>query len=382
MALGERSASAIGPRTLPGVFGIHRGARVGSDGHRDNLRDPSLDRAACLGGLLRGRSIAVSIARKSILVQLSSLPYFRAGRGQCDERPELLSGFRYSPTSGRVVHHHTRRALVIPEANLVSSARHVPGVQSGHPIRVLYVEANEDGTVGGSYQALYDLVRTVPRHRVEPVVLFYQDNGFADRLRAKGITVLSYESVRASERGINKTAGVMRRRLAQVGAIIRRFRLLQRERVDLLHLNNGPTIGVDDWLPAAKLARIPCVVNAMGLPVKERRALSRLLSWRFDRIIAISNYMQNRLREDGFPVHRVATIPLSVDIGEFRSRVGRSRNAVRATLVIPPDAFVVTMVGNIPPVEGAACARGSGQGSPGRRAQEARGAIRRRGVLG
>ncbi len=133
--------------------------------------------------------------------------------------PELLGGLRYTPTSGHVAHDR-RRALVIHEANLVSSARHVPGVPSGPPIRVLYVEANEDGTVGGSYQALYDLVRTVPRHRVEPTVLFYQHNAFADRLREKGIAVLSYDQVRASERATNTTAGVVRRRLAQVGAII------------------------------------------------------------------------------------------------------------------------------------------------------------------
>ncbi len=95
------------------------------------------------------------------------------------------------------------------------------------------------------------------------------------------------------------------------------------------------------------LARIPCVVNAMGLPVKDRRTLTRLLSRRFDRIIAISQYMQGTLRDDGFPVHRIATIHLSVDIDELRARVRRSRDEVRAALAIPADAFVVTMVGNI-----------------------------------
>jgi glycosyltransferase involved in cell wall biosynthesis len=179
------------------------------------------------------------------------------------------------------------------------------------------------------------------------MVLFYQHNAFADRLREKGVTVLSYDRVRASERATNTTAGVVHRRLAQVGAVVRRFRLLRRERIDLLHLNNGPTIGVDDWLPAAMLARIPCVVNAMGLPVKDRRTLRRLLSRRFDRIIAISQYMQSTLRDDGFPVQSIATIPLSVDIEELRARVRASRDAVRATLAIPADAFVVTMVGNI-----------------------------------
>lgn len=30
--------------------------------------------------------------------------------------------------------------------------------RAGRPTRVLYVEVNEDGTVGGSHQALYDLL--------------------------------------------------------------------------------------------------------------------------------------------------------------------------------------------------------------------------------
>ena len=54
--------------------------------------------------------------------------------------------------------------------------------------RILYVELNEDGTVGGSHGILYDLVTRLPGD-FEPVVLFYEDNPWVARLRAEGIEV-------------------------------------------------------------------------------------------------------------------------------------------------------------------------------------------------
>src|SRR5712664_876406 len=70
----------------------------------------------------------------------------------------------------------------------------MPGVgRLGKPIRILYVEANEDDTVGGSHQAMFDLARKLDRNDFEPHVLFYQNNVFADRLRRLGISVHSYE---------------------------------------------------------------------------------------------------------------------------------------------------------------------------------------------
>lgn len=215
------------------------------------------------------------------------------------------------------------------------------------PLRVLYVEANEDGTVGGSHQALFDLVRSVPGDRVDPIVLFYQDNPFVGRLRDAGISVSVYDRVRTRERAINATRGVVRRRLEQVSAIGRRFRLLRQERVDLVHLNNGPTVGADDWLPAALLGSIPCVVNAMGLPFEEKDPVRRALSRRFARVIAISDYMAATLREQGFPLSQIAQVDLSVDLDRVRASVSQSRAEVRAALAIPEAAIVVTMVGNI-----------------------------------
>ena len=56
------------------------------------------------------------------------------------------------------------------------------------PLRILYVEACEDGTVGGSHQALFDLVRQLDRCRYEPVVLFYEKNRWVAQSLFKAFT--------------------------------------------------------------------------------------------------------------------------------------------------------------------------------------------------
>ena len=80
------------------------------------------------------------------------------------------------------------------------------------PKRVLLIECNEDGTIGGSHQALFDLVRSLDKARYEPVVLFYQSNIYEEKLRALGIEVHSFEEVRKRELRIRNLGHPIRKR--------------------------------------------------------------------------------------------------------------------------------------------------------------------------
>jgi glycosyltransferase involved in cell wall biosynthesis len=225
-----------------------------------------------------------------------------------------------------------------------------PAIQPPHrpvAVRVLYVEANEDGTVGGSYQILYDLVRSVDRSRYDPLVLFYQDNPFADRLRALGIAVIIYDRARARERTANTTRGVAGRRAEQLVAIWRRYRLLRRERIGLVHLNNSPAVGSDDWLPAAMLAGVPCIVSAMGLVSAERSRLRRALGRRFAHVIALSDSVSASLQQFGMPATQITRVYPGIDIPTLRSAAARPRAEVRRELGIDQASVLVAMVGNI-----------------------------------
>jgi glycosyltransferase involved in cell wall biosynthesis len=215
------------------------------------------------------------------------------------------------------------------------------------PARVLIVESNEDGTVGGSYQALFDLAVRVDPARFEPIVLFYQDNVFATRLRARGIQVVLFDDVAREEHEIRKSGRRIMKLMGLGKAVLRRRRELRRLRIDLLHMNNSPGVGSDDWLPASRLVGIPCVVTAMGECARPRRMVHRWLYRRFDLYLAISRHMAGVLRKNGVNPNRIELVYLGVDFETLRGRMVRSREAVRAELGVSPDQLLVLMVGNI-----------------------------------
>lgn len=211
--------------------------------------------------------------------------------------------------------------------------------------RILHVEANEDGTVGGSHRGLVDLVRGVDRSRFEPVVLFFQTNRHVAPLREAGIEVHCWEETRDLERRVREQGGV-RKYVDFFGSIWRRAELIKRLRIDLVHLNNSLLIGYDDWLPAAKISRVPCVTFAMGDAVINSR-LARLAARRFDHVIAISAFMQDAVRATGVREDRITLAHLGVDAPSLRRAVRTARGAKRADLGIAEGEVAVVMVGNV-----------------------------------
>ena len=216
------------------------------------------------------------------------------------------------------------------------------------PARILYVEINEDGTVGGSYQCLYDLVRHLDRSCYEPVVVFYEQNPWVERLRALGVEVHAWDAIRRHERGAG--AGPLRPlRLASrlLGGVWRRWRFLRRERIALLHLNNSPSVTFQDWLPAARLAGIPCITHARGNVFVPRRRWQRLLITRYDRVLPISRAIAADVRATGIAESRITLVHDGVDLEAFRARLSRPPEAVRAELGVAPGTLLVAMVGHL-----------------------------------
>ena len=60
---------------------------------------------------------------------------------------------------------------------------------SGFCPRVLLVESNEDGTVGGSHRVLWDTVSRWNHRRVVPIVAFYQGDQYSSRFSEIGVEV-------------------------------------------------------------------------------------------------------------------------------------------------------------------------------------------------
>src|SRR5215218_1924640 len=107
-----------------------------------------------------------------------------------------------------------------PRARVTEPRCMTPSAVTAPRPRIMYLEANDDGTVGGSHQALFDLVRNLDRARYEPVVVFYQDNVFVERMRAAGIEVHLLEKQARKEKHTRLQGGA----LAKLGVLVNAIR--------------------------------------------------------------------------------------------------------------------------------------------------------------
>lgn len=218
----------------------------------------------------------------------------------------------------------------------------VPG-----PPRIACIEVNEDGTTGGSHRALELLAGGLAGMGFEMVPVFYQHNRVAERLAAAGFDVKILDALRAQERHVNATGSLPERLGKAYRAVRARADFLRRERIALVHLNNSPFVGYDDWLPASRVLGLPCVATAMTRVAPGGRWPLRLLARRFDAFLPCSEYMASSLREAGVPPGRMEVVHLGIDLEGFTHSTSSTRSSMRATLEVAADEFVVLMVGNL-----------------------------------
>ena len=239
----------------------------------------------------------------------------------------LLLHRRQRRHAGRLAQVRRRR----PPGNLdpvaaLSAATPSDARSMSQPQRIVYVEGNTDGTIGGSYFSLLFLVQGLDRRRYEPVVVFQREHtlwsrfertaatrlvpkpssfGFATRLRRAGWPGPLLLPLAVLQSGLNA--------LLFLVTAARYAGVLRRERADLLHLNNSIT-RTHDWMLAARLAGIPCIVHERGIndrfPFPTRQLAPRLAA-----ILCISRAAHDNLLAHGFGPGNLHTIPNGLDPG-------------------------------------------------------------------
>lgn len=232
----------------------------------------------------------------------------------------------------------------------MSSSPSHGGDSRTNPRRILLVEITEDGTVGGSHQCLYDLVRGLDRTSYTPIVLFYRHNPYVDRLRAMGVQVHAWDDERRTEkpaRGRPAFERRLRARWAVGGAIWRRLRLLRHDMIDLIHLNNSPCVGFSDWLLAARLRGVPCVAHARAAYLRPHTGLGRWLTRHYDRVIAISRHIAEDMRAAGIPAARITQVYDGIELARWNCGGRGDAQSLRESLGIPASVVVVVMVGHL-----------------------------------
>jgi glycosyltransferase involved in cell wall biosynthesis len=120
-------------------------------------------------------------------------------------------------------------------------------------------------------------------------------------------------------------------------------RLLRRERVDLLHLNNSLNRS-HAWMLAARLAGIPCVVHERGINHRFARIV-RTMAPRVDATICISRAVRDNLVTRGITRDNLCVIANGLDPAKVKPV--RPPQEVRAAVGAGPATRIIGLVGNI-----------------------------------
>ena len=220
------------------------------------------------------------------------------------------------------------------------------GPGGGQRTRILYVEGNPDGTVGGSFFSLLYLIEGLDRSRFEPVVVFAKENTLVERFRAAGAPVHIRPVAPpvilrgALGRLVAKAANFL---LGFVIEPLRLARFMRRERIALVHLNNS-IIRNHVWAMAALLARIPCLTHERGINSHySQRSLK--IGRRLGAVVCISAAVRDNFAARG--VHGLPLTTIHNGLDPAAMRVTRSRTEICSELGIDPGRRIVGIVGNI-----------------------------------
>jgi glycosyltransferase involved in cell wall biosynthesis/O-antigen/teichoic acid export membrane protein len=217
--------------------------------------------------------------------------------------------------------------------------------------RILYVEGNVDGTIGGSYLSLLFLVSGLDRTRFDPLVVFARENKLIPRFQERNVRTLIHPLAR-TVRWPGSVGRLCGKAVNFVSAVVleplRLAALLRREQVALVHLNNTVRLN-HPWMIAAWLARVPCITHERGINDRFSRT-DRLLGRRLGAIICISKAVEDNCAVRGLADLNLLTIHNGLDPAAMR--VTRDANGLRAELGVSPAVRLIGLVGNIKPWKG------------------------------
>jgi UDP-N-acetylglucosamine:(glucosyl)LPS alpha-1,2-N-acetylglucosaminyltransferase len=125
----------------------------------------------------------------------------------------------------------------------------------------------------------------------------------------------------------------------------RAAKIVDRISPDIFHAHQVE-FPVDDFLKKIT-GKIPVIVHA--------HVTNRTFSCKrgiADRYIAVSNYVKERLAQQGYPENRIAVIHNGVDVALFKPAQGMEKVSIKRSLRIPEETFVVSFIGRMQEVKG------------------------------
>jgi glycosyltransferase involved in cell wall biosynthesis len=217
--------------------------------------------------------------------------------------------------------------------------------------RILYCESSQDGTIGGSHTCLLNLVRGLDKSLYEPIVIFYEDHALIPQFQEVADTIVWREGLhRPVHWGLKKETGSRGKRLAAkvvnggrfIGTILQYAGFLKERNISLIHLNNSITRH-HEWMYAAFLAGVPCVVSERGLP--SYTAEDRLVARKLAMIVPMSRWIMNHMVAQGVAPGNIRVV--YDGLPRENVHVPRMPEDIRKTYGIMPHQPMIGIVGNI-----------------------------------
>ena len=217
--------------------------------------------------------------------------------------------------------------------------------------KILFIEGNQDGTVGGSHHSLIYLIKALNKNKYEPMVMFYERSQILNQFNDDNCsTVVFFKPLGKSFHTSNimlKLPFLIYRKVYNL--IITSFIpfvkfsfFLIKNKIELIHLNNSAHAGWE-WLFAAKLLRRKCITHQRGFIQVGR--IEKIIVKLFDKIICISKAIETNLKENGIR-NNLATIYNTIDTNDFKSKITNDSNCVRKKIGIEGHSPIIGMVGN------------------------------------
>lgn len=214
--------------------------------------------------------------------------------------------------------------------------------------RILYIESNRDGTVGGSYYCLLNLVEGLDKTEFEPFLLFCQDNFLLREFR-KITPNVHVRDLNLSHSAPIRGAGEF---LKYPYRFLTRVLLKQKELMrvideigpEIVHLNNSYAIATEMIL-ACRIMGVKIIAHDRGAEYPCSTQAKLFGGW-LDAIISVSNHCRNNVVKQGIKARRIVRIYDGINNRCKDSACDQSYD-VRCEVGAAPGDPLVGIVGNI-----------------------------------
>lgn len=230
--------------------------------------------------------------------------------------------------------------------------------------RILYVESNVDGTVGGSHFSLLFLIEGLNKNIYEPVAVFYQNNYLIPRYEKAGCKVsliIKCQPLNIFEifPALKKISNYLPAKLIIIPLTIiqkvinyfstfvlpslKCWSIIKKEKIDLIHLNNT-LCRPQEWILASIFSKAKIIAHERGI---NNHFPPQAVFWAryLSAIVCISDAVKNNLLNKGFSKDKLFRIYNALDPDKFP--VHKTKKEVLEEFGLANGQPLIGIVGNI-----------------------------------